>query len=127
MTDFGWDLPPGVTTADIDRAFGGDEPYERLLERLPDTCPRCGAATMEPDPTMRGTTARIAGHVRVADVCRGYEATCDAALFADHDDVDVAAEECETVLAESPCQCRDCTYDDSADDERRDEARMLRR
>lgn len=26
MTIFGWDLPPGCTVADIDRAFGNGEP-----------------------------------------------------------------------------------------------------
>lgn len=30
---FGWDLPPGVTTAMIERAYGGDEPVQPRCEQ----------------------------------------------------------------------------------------------
>lgn len=113
--NLGWDYPPGVTAADIDRGFGSDEAMERLEAALPTTCPRCGAATWAPDPRMRGTTDRLAGTVRVVERCAGYEAVCEAALFADHEDDDVAAETCETPLAEAECPCRDCSYNDGED------------
>lgn len=45
---FGWDLPPGVTDADIDRHFGeppDDDPepmHERPEPYVPITCANCG-------------------------------------------------------------------------------------
>lgn len=38
----GYNLPPGVTEADIDRHFGGEDPLE---------CQECGAAEQEPGGT----------------------------------------------------------------------------
>jgi len=32
MSKFGWDLPPGCTLADIDRAFGADEMEDEIRE-----------------------------------------------------------------------------------------------
>ena len=115
---FGWDLPPGVTTADIDRAFGSDDRYLDLLGRLPEACPRCGAATLRqaggpihPDDPPRDYCDAQAAHVTLSDNGHGtLTARCDASLYPDHDEDDVAGEPCETDLGEirEGCGCGEC-------------------
>jgi len=39
---FGWDLPPGCSHADIERAMGGDEPTKR--------CPECKGSGGKDEP-----------------------------------------------------------------------------
>lgn len=121
---FGWDLPAGVTTADIDRAFGSDDRYTDLLGAIPDACPRCGAATLRQDggpihPEDRpqaGGDSRAA-HVEFYDNGHGtLTATCEADLYPDLDDD--AGDLCETVLGEirEGCPCGECRADRGYDD-----------
>lgn len=48
---FGWDLPPGCTMADIERAAGGDGPCEVCGEHVDDCiCPECPTCGVQGDP-----------------------------------------------------------------------------
>ena len=116
---FGWDLPPGVTTADIDRAFGGDPLFEALCERLPPACPSCGATTdaLPGQPRHDEYPDELAAHVTAYTYCTGgMVARCDAARYPDSDDPDDSDVPCERILAEFACGCRECRGEDARDE-----------
>ena len=114
MTDWGYMYPPGTRLDDIDGPeWRGADPAEAVLA-LPRTCPRCGARTRARLPN--GVLA-AAPHVEVEAFCQaGSVFTCRAALYADLDDPDDAAETCDTELGEGECWCKDCQYQDREDD-----------
>ena len=63
---FGWDLPPGCTNADIDRAFGGDD-----VEREEcDTCGGDGFIDAKPTGFWHRFCIRFLGHPQPTKECR---------------------------------------------------------
>jgi hypothetical protein len=106
-------LPDGVELHDIPGCRPVDERWDGLLEQVPATCPGCGFNCWPAKGEPQGEYG-LAAHIRVHEDGHSVTITCvrenvTASRRPGHRNV-VASEstECETVLVDASCRCRQC-------------------
>lgn len=97
--------PPGVTDADIDRAFGHDPRWERMMECLPPECPGCGQNVF-PAADENANAHGLGAHIEVNFSSHQVAVVCNGPVI--NADGEPEPLECETTLYAADCRCPEC-------------------